>query len=145
MAARRKKPNGNGDLTPGTHISLTLAQAIIAVVGLSTIIGGYIWLKVDASTARATSETTSVKVDTLATKVEAATKINADALHDQDVKREDLGKSFLAKQDQLNAKVTDLNTSVQLQQHDTQTIAATLAKISDQLSTVSIGPAKGKP
>jgi len=146
MPRRRQKShtgNGHGYLTPGTHISLTLTQAIIAVLGLSTVIGGYIWLKVDASSAKTTAAETSTKVDVLATKVEAAAKTNNDALKDQDAKREELGKDFLAKQDQLNAKVTELTTSITVQQHDTATIASTLAKISDQLSTAVIAP-KGK-
>ena len=55
-----------------------------------------------------------------------------------------MGKDFLASQAQIVAKVSDLNAAVTVQQHDTKTIADTLAKISDQLSTVAISPSVGK-
>jgi hypothetical protein len=130
-------------LTPDTHVSLTIIQLIALVLGLLAVAGGYVWLKVDASSAKTTAELTSTKVDTLGTKVEAAIQSNANQFKDQDNKREQLGKDFIASQQQIVAKVSELNTAVLLQQHDTKTIAETLAKISDQLNTVAIAP-KGK-
>jgi hypothetical protein len=135
---RRSRPrNGNGSLSPGTHVSLTLSQFAI-IFGLSfTVVGGAIagWSVLKSSVTSA-----SDKVDTFATKLDAAVKTNNDQFKDQDNKREQLGKDFLASQAQIVAKVSDLNAAVTVQQHDTKTIADTLSKISDQLATVQIGP-----
>jgi uncharacterized protein HemX len=127
-----------GLLSPGTHVSLTITQFILILGAVVTVAGGYYWMQSNVVA-------TVAKVDTFSTKLDTAIKTNADQFLTQDNKREQLGKDFLAKQDQLNAKVSDLNTSVALQQHDTKTIADTLAKISDQLSSVTIAPSpKGK-
>jgi hypothetical protein len=107
------------------------------VVGLFTVAGGYWWLQNNVITA-------SAKVGEFSSKLDSAIKSNNDQFTTQDNKREQLGKDFLASQQQVVAKVSELNTAVQLQQHDTSAIAASLAKISDQLSTVAISPAKGK-
>jgi hypothetical protein len=123
----------NGSLSPSTHISLTVVQFLAVVFGVVTIAGGYWWLEANVTAA-------NMKVDTITSKVDTAIKSNNDGLKDQDNKREQLTKDFLASQAQIVAKVSDLNTSVQVQQHDTKTIADTLAKISEQLQTVVIAP-----
>lgn len=135
----RKPParrNGRAALSPATQISLTLVQ-FVAVVGIVALaVGGYWWLETNVTTAAS-------KVDTFSTKLDQAVKANNDQFKDQDNKREQLGKDFLASQQQIVAKVSELNTAVTVQQHDTKTIADTLAKISDQLSTAAQMP--GKP
>ena len=142
MASRSHKRssfrNGGGSLTPGTHISLTIMQFIAMIAGIATLAGGYWWLETNVTSANA-------KVDYIGTKVDAAIKTNLDGIKDQDNKREQLGKDFLASQQLIASKVSDLNAAVTVQQHDTKTIADTLSKISDQLSAVAIVPAKGKP
>ena len=142
MASRSHKRssfrNGGGSLTPGTHISLTIMQFIAMIAGIATLAGGYWWLETNVTSA-------NTKVDYIGTKVDAAIKTNLDGIKDQDNKREQLGKDFLASQELIASKVSDLNAAVTVQQHDTKTIADTLSKISDQLSAVAIVPAKGKP
>ena len=129
--------NGRGTISPATQISLTLVQfvAVVAIVALA--VGGYWWLESSVSTAAA-------KVDTFSAKLDAAVKTNADQFKDQDNKREQLGKDFLASQAQIVAKVSDLNTAVALTQQQAKLQTDTLNKISDQLSAVTIAPAKGK-
>jgi len=134
---RSRPRNGGGSLSPATHVSFTVTQLIMLVVGLFTVAGGYWWLQNNVITA-------SAKVGEFSSKLDSAIKSNNDQFTTQDNKREQLGKDFLASQQQVVAKVSELNTAVQLQQHDTSAIAASLAKISDQLSTVAISPAKGK-
>jgi hypothetical protein len=135
---RRPLPrNGRGALTPATQISLTVVQFIAVLAIVSLAVGGYWWLESNVTTAAA-------KVDTFSAKLDQAVKANTDQFKDQDNKREQLGKDFLASQQQIVAKVSELNTAVTVQQHDTKTIADTLSKISDQLSAVSVSPA-GKP
>jgi hypothetical protein len=140
---RNSRPrNGGGSLSPGTHVSLTLSQFAV-IFGLSfTIIGGAIagW-----SVLKSSVTTANDKVDTFSAKLDQAVTANNNQFKDQDNKREQLGKDFLASQAQIVAKVSDLNAAVTVQQHDTKTIADTLSKISDQLSTVTIAPSnKGK-
>jgi uncharacterized protein HemX len=137
MASRpRHKTNGRGgSLSPGTHVSLTITQLILILGAAITLAGGYYWLQSNVVS-------TTSKVDTFAVKLDKAVQTNADQFKDQDNKRDQLGKDFLASQQQIVAKVSELNTAVTVQQHDTKTIAETLAKISDQLSTVAISPAK---
>jgi oligoendopeptidase F len=140
---RRSRPrNGNGSLSPGTHVSLTLSQFAV-IFGLSfTVVGGAIagW-----SVLKSSVTTANEKVDTFSAKLDQAVTANNNQFKDQDNKREQLGKDFLASQAQIVAKVSDLNAAVTVQQHDTKTIADTLSKISDQLSTVTIAPSnKGK-
>lgn len=129
--------NGRGAISPSTQISLTLVQfvAVVAIVALA--VGGYWWLESSVSTA-------ATKVDTFSAKLDAAVKTNADQFKDQDNKREQLGKDFLASQAQIVAKVSDLNTAVALTQQQAKLQTDTLNKISDQLSAVTIAPAKGK-
>ena len=134
MPRRRQKSqtgNGHGYLTPGTHISLTIVQFMSVLVLVSVAVGGYWWLESNVSTAAS-------KVDTFSVKLDSAVKSNNDALHDQDNKREQLAKDFLASQDKIVAKVSELNTAVTVQQHDTKTIADTLGQIRDQLAASAI-------
>jgi hypothetical protein len=133
----RSRNGGGSSLTSGTHISLTIQQFLVVVCVVSVAVGGYWWLESNVTTA-------SAKVESFSAKLDQAVKTNNDQFKDQDNKREQLGKDFLASQQQIVAKVGELNTAVTVQQHDTKTIADTLAKISDQLSTISIVPA-GKP
>jgi len=145
MAQRRSQSrtsrNGSGALSPGTHVSLTISQFVIIFFAAFTFIGGAI---VGWTVLKSSVTTASEKVDTFSTKLDQAVKANTDQFKDQDNKREQLGKDFLASQAQIVAKVSDLNAAVTVQQHDTKTIADTLAKISDQLSTVAISPSVGK-
>jgi hypothetical protein len=135
---RNSRPrNGGGSLSPATHVSFTVTQLIMLIVGLFTLAGGYWWLQSNVVSATA-------KVGEFSAKLDGAIKTNSDQFATQDHKREQLGKDFIASQQQVVAKVSELNTAVQLQQHDTKQIADSLAKISDQLSTVAISPAKGK-
>jgi predicted ATP-dependent Lon-type protease len=130
---RRQSRNGGGSLSPGTHVSLTLTQFILIMGAVVTVAGGYYWMQSNVVS-------TVAKVDTFSAKLDQAVKTSADQFKDQDNKRDQLGKDFLASQAQIVAKVSDLNAAVTVQQHDTKTIADTLAKISDQLNTVAIVP-----
>ncbi len=138
-AAAAPYPNGyyaNGTyLTPGTKVSLTIVQFTAVMVIVALAVGGYWWLESGVATA-------ATKVDSFSTKLEAAVKTNIDQFKDQDNKRDQLGKDFIASQQQIVAKVSELNTAVTVQQHDTKIIADTLSKISDQLSAVTIAPAR---
>lgn len=131
---RRNGRNGRGgSITPDTHISLTVVQFFM-VLGIAAVaIGGYWWLETNVSNA-------STKVDSFAAKLDTAIKTNNDGFTTQDNKRDQLAKDFLASQAQIVAKVSDLNTAVTVQQHDTKTIADTLSKISDQLKEVTVVP-----
>ena len=64
MPPRHKKLNGNGYLTPGTHISLTIVQFIAAMVVAAVCVGGWYYMQQGISMANG-------KVDTLGTKVDA--------------------------------------------------------------------------
>jgi hypothetical protein len=126
--------SGRSQLTSSTQISLTVVQFAVVIGIVSLAVGGYWWLESSVSTA-------AIKVDTFSSKLDQAIRTNSDQFKDQDNKREQLGKDFIASNDRIAAKVQELNTAVTVQQHDTKTIADTLAKISEQLNTVQIAPA----
>ena len=98
----------------------------MVVCAIAVTAGGY-WFLVDNQNAQGKD------IAEIKTTVTNATK-------DQDNKREQLGKDFLASNQKIADKVGDLNAAVLVQQATAKTMADTLAHISDQLSTAIVTP-----
>lgn len=130
---RRRNGYHRASLSPESQISLTIKQVIITVAAIVVGATGYAYLVYNETSQGA-------DIATIKTTINTTTK-------DQDQKRDQLGKDFLTKQDELNTRVSQLNTSVQLLQHDTAATAETLKTISNQLGnlTVRTMPVEGKP
>lgn len=130
---RRRRGHYSASISPESHITMSLKQVVITVGAIAVGAVGYAYLVY-------TESTQGTDIATIKTTLSATTK-------DQDQKRDQMGKDFLTSQNVLVAKVNDLNTTVQLQQHDTQAMAETLKTISAQLGnlTVRTVPSEGKP
>jgi galactitol-specific phosphotransferase system IIB component len=119
-------------LSPESAITMSVKQVLITVGIIAASVSGYAYLVYTESTQGA-------DIVVIKTTLSTTTK-------EQDAKRDQMGKDFLDSQTKLNAKVSELTTAVQVQQHDTQTMSETLKTISNQLGnlTVRTVPSEGK-
>ena len=78
--------------------------------------------------------------------VAIAVNKTAEVSTDQDKKREDMGKAFLASQEQIVAKVSELTTQQAVSQVTTKQMADTLTTISNKIGDLSLaaGHPKGR-
>jgi peptidyl-tRNA hydrolase len=126
----------SGTLSPGTHITMTIKQMIMAVIGVGVVVLGYSAIIYNQVTAKTDIAAINSKVDTAVTATATVSK-------DQDTKRDALGEKFIASQEKIVEKVTQLNLQLVQTQDEAKQSNATLAKISDQLGNLSL--AAGHP
>lgn len=119
------------DLTPETHISMSVTQIGLLAAILFAFGGGWLALQLGQGSLRADVTDIKTTVSTVSNTAQAAAR-------EQDVKREQLGKDFLASNQKIADRVNDLNTQLQVQQQSVKITNETLSKISDQLGHISI-------
>lgn len=126
---RARPPTRNEELSPESHITMSIQQIVMVAFILLTAGSGYAYLVWNQSAATSSIAAINTKIDTVATATTAVSK-------DQDAKREQMGKDFLASTEKIADKVSDLNTALAVQQSTTKTMADTLTTISNQLGEV---------
>lgn len=137
----RKRPATRASeraLTPDSHITINVTQLIALIVGVVTLAGGY-WYLISTQ-AKQTSDIARVQ-----TTIEAVTHDTTAQVKDQNDKRETLAKDFLASNQKIADRVSDLNTQMVLTQQAAKVTNDTLSQIRDQLAAspwVSTGRGK---
>ena len=115
-----------------------MTQLIALIVGVVTLAGGY-WYLISTQ-AKQTSDIARVQ-----TTIEAVTHDTTAQVKDQNDKRETLAKDFLASNQKIADRVSDLNTQMVLTQQAAKVTNDTLSQIRDQLAAspwVSTGRGK---
>jgi uncharacterized membrane-anchored protein YjiN (DUF445 family) len=127
---RRRKSTRAGDINPDSHVTMSLQQVLVVASILLACGSGYaylVWNQSDAKTA----------IADVNTKLSTVTVNNGKALADEDSKREQMGKDFLASTEKIADKVSDLNTALAVQQTTSKQMADTLQTISNQLGELA--------
>jgi hypothetical protein len=128
----RRKSRNSRELTADSHISLTIKQALVALGLIATIAGGYYYLVNTQSSQGHDIAEIKATVGNVTQTTEATAR-------DQDAKREQMGKEFLASTEKIAEKVSELNTAMAVQQTTNKQMSDTLTTISNQLGELSLG------
>lgn len=135
---RNTRRNGSGSITADSHVTLSIKQIIFAFVAIAGLGSGYAYLVWgQTSVAKDVAELKS-SVSTVTVKTDDASK-------DQDKKREQMGKDFLASQQKIVDRVSDLHDALVKQQATTDTMASTLTTIANELHQAFTPPVKVPP
>jgi hypothetical protein len=129
--SRRRRGNGHA-LTPESQISMSVTQIIIVIGFVATCAvawGVVVWGQHSQGDDIAETKTA---ITAIKNTVGAVTT-------DQDQKREQLGKEFLASQEKIVEKVSELNTALAVQQTTSKQMNDTLVTISNELQEFNSG------
>lgn len=129
---RRSRSAG---ITADSHVTLSVKQVLIAIAAVAGIGSGYAYLVWNQTgTGKDVSELKAT-VASVATKTDSASK-------EQDAKREQMGKDFLASQQKLVDRVADLHDAVVQQKATQDAMASTLTTIANELHQAFTPPPK---
>ena len=134
---KRPATRQRGAITPESRVSLNITQLIMMAGAIASIMIGLGTILINQSTFK--DDVTAMKVD-VKTVAEAATNVSKE----QDTKREQMGKDFLASNKEISARVADLHDAQVVQQMTTKQMADTLTTISNQLGSLSLASGHGK-
>lgn len=126
-AVPRQRPSA---ITPDSHVTLSIKQILVALGGVVVGASGYFYLVSNQTAAQR-------DIAEIKTNVAAVTSNTQSASKDQDAKREQLGKDFLASTNKIADEVNMLNAAMIHQQDQTATMNNTLVTISNQLGELS--------
>lgn len=122
-------------ITPDSHITMSIKQILFVLGCVIVGAGGYFYLVWNQTAAQ--HDIAEIK-----TTVASVTQTTATSSKDQDQKREQMGKDFLASTNKIADEVNTLNAAMIHQQDQTTTINNTLVTISNQLGEVLRPPNK---
>lgn len=135
MAARKNPPRRQASaITPDSHITMSIKQILFVLGSVIVGAGGYFYIVWNQSAANR-------DIAEIKTTVASVTTSTTQASKDQDAKREQLGKDFLASTNKIADEVSILNSAMIHQQDQTATMNNTLVTISNQLG--ELGHPKG--
>lgn len=117
------------DISPESHITMSLQQILMIAVILLTAGSGYAYLVWGQSAA-------NTAITEINSKITTVSSTDAKSIADQDAKREKMGQDFLASTEKIADKVSELNTALAVQQTTSKQMSDTLVTISNQLGAV---------
>ena len=133
MPVRHKRRES---ITPDSSVTLSIKQILVVFAAVVAIASGYFYMVWNQAAANKDIQDIKASVSTVTQSAAVTTK-------EQDEKREQLGKDFIASTDKIASKVNDLSTQMALTQQETKVQTDTLTKISNQLGELSL--ASGHP
>lgn len=120
-------------ITPGSSVTVTIKQAV-AVAGAVLVAGAaYATLMYNQSS-------TNSDVSLIKTTIAEVTKASQAAAKEQDERRANMAREFLASNKEIANKVGDLTTVIAVQQAEAKATRDALVKISDQLQQINRNP-----
>ena len=131
MPRRARTPRASSrGITPDSHITMSIKQVLVVLGCVIVGAGGYFYLVwTHSASQRDIAEIKST--------VASVTNSTQTASKEQDVKREQLGKDFLASTNKIADEVSALNSAMIHQQDQTTTMNNTLVTISNQLGELT--------
>ncbi len=114
-------------ITPDTALSVSLKQVIIIIAGIFVVASGYAFLVLN-------QQSTSKDVTEIKSSVNANAGVVNNIIRDQDDKRAQLAKEFLASNDKIVESVNKLTTLVAVQQERQKSTDEKLEKVLNQIS-----------
>lgn len=134
MPARRAARHSTS-LSPDSGVTLTIRQVLIGIAVVFAGGGAYAYLAWNQSAQG--NDIAAIKKS-----VELSTAATTTVVKDQDDKRSQLGRDFLASNEKIAAKVGDLATAIAVQQSQITATVDALGKISTQLGVISAASQK---
>ena len=132
MTARSRRRSNGHALTPDSQVSMSVTQVLIVIAFVASCAlawGIVVW---GQHTQGDDIAETKTAITAIKNTVGAVTT-------DQDQKREQLGKEFLASQEKIVEKVSELNTALAVQQTTSKQMNDTLVTISNELQEFNSG------
>ena len=131
MPRRARTPRaGSRGITPDSHITMSIKQVLVVLGCVIVGAGGYFYLVWNQSASQR-------DIAEIKSTVASVTNSTQTASKEQDVKREQLGKDFLASTNKIADEVSALNSAMIHQQDQTTTMNNTLVTISNQLGELT--------
>ena len=131
MPRRTRTPRvGSRGITPDSHITMSIKQVLVVLGCVIVGAGGYFYLVWNQSASQR-------DIAEIKSTVASVTNSTQTASKEQDVKREQLGKDFLASTNKIADEVSALNSAMIHQQDQTTTMNNTLVTISNQLGELT--------
>ena len=127
--ARTSRASSKG-ITPDSHITMSIKQVLVVLGCVIVGAGGYFYLVWNQSASQR-------DIAEIKSTVASVTNSTQTASKEQDVKREQLGKDFLASTNKIADEVSALNSAMIHQQDQTTTMNNTLVTISNQLGELT--------
>ena len=127
--ARTPRVSSRG-ITPDSHITMSIKQVLVVLGCVIVGAGGYFYLVWNQSASQR-------DIAEIKSTVASVTNSTQTASKEQDVKREQLGKDFLASTNKIADEVSALNSAMIHQQDQTTTMNNTLVTISNQLGELT--------
>jgi len=115
-------------ITPGTKISVNLVQFGFIAAGIAVVVGGYLYMENGQASLTKAQDAFGKDIAEIKTTVGSTSK-------EQDTKREQMGKDFLASTSKIADQVAELNKQMAVQQTQTKLMTDTLTTISNQIGS----------